>query len=172
MNAGASQPHKHLQVLPYEFNKDYGLFLLTKDNNNLEMVNQLSHSEGIFCKLKVFGFNHVLVKFSEELCRKITYISKDTHLEVGNILLELYDLGLNYLDLKTDPLKITTNYSLMLCDDWMLIVPRKTHEVKLKNGNLNLNSACYTLSLLVKTEELMSEIKSVNICDLLKQLSV
>jgi len=74
--------------------------------------------------------------------------------------------------LKTDPLKITTNYSLMLCDDWMLIVPRKTHEVKLKNGNLNLNSACYTLSFLVKTEELMSEIKSVNICDLLKQLSV
>lgn len=172
MNAGASQPHKHLQALPYEFNKDYGLFLLIKDNENLEVINHIPYSEGLFCKLKVFNFNHILVKFSEELCRNIQTISKDSYLEVGKTLLEIYDLGLNCLELKTDPLKITTNYSFMLCEDWMLIVPRKTHELKLKNGTLNLNSACYTLSFLVRSEELRSEIKLLNICDILTPLSV
>lgn len=172
MNAGASQPHKHLQVLPYEYNKNYGLFLVTKDNRYLENINIITHPEAVFCKIKVFDFNHILVKFSDDLSRTITNISKENSWELGKTVFHLYEMSLNYLELKTDPTKITTNYSFMLNEDWMLIVPRKTHEVKLKNGTLNLNSACYTLSFLVKSEEIMSEIKSLNICDVLKPLSV
>ena len=171
-NAGASQPHKHLQVLPFEHNKEYGIFLLMKNEENLEKLNlEYLKSVGfLFYKIKIFEFNHVFIRFSDDIKAKFRDGNRENRDELGKIIFEVFDFGLIILELKKDPLKITTDYSMLISDEFMIIIPRKNTIVELKNGNLNLNSACFTLGLLVKNNELKNELKSMKIKDIFKSL--
>jgi len=172
INAGASQPHKHLQCIPYEYNKDYGIFLLLKKEQNLTKIESTQKNENFtFYKLNVFVFDHLFVKFSPEFSEKLLLLNKDTSGEFAKVIHEVYNYSISSLGLKNDPEKITKDYSLMLTEEWMLIVPRKTFKLELENGELNLNSACYTLSILVKSEKIREEVKQMKITEIFRRLS-
>ena len=172
-NAGASQPHKHLQAIPYEFNREYGIFLVIKNENNLDKLElNANHVNFTFYKLKIFDFSHLLIKFSDKIKDLFLSLTNENLEIIGKALLVIYFAGLEYLELKTDPIKITNDYSVMLTEEWMFIAPRKTNKVQLEKGFLNLNSACYTLTILVKTESLKEEIKCMEINQIFKRLSV
>jgi len=121
-------------------------------------------------RIKVFDFSHIFIKFSSEIQQKLSKVSKDNCEDVGSDLHSIYISSLQHLNLLTDPVKITKDFSVMVTEDWMLIVPRKTSEVKLQKGSLNLNSACYTLSILVKTVDLLEELKTIKLIDVFKTL--
>lgn len=180
-NSGASQARKHLQCVPFEsmYNKEFGIFELVKEGNNITKVDKVESNSTESSKLCQFEFykinkfsecciEHILVKWphldenaddiilEEDETNKVELIAKLFH--------SVYIDTLKTLGLYTNMEKgIKNDYTLLLTDDWMLIVPRKSHIIQLKSGKLNLNSAAYTLSLLVRSEETKDELKSIDI---------
>lgn len=181
-NSGASQPRKHLQCIPFKsmYNKDFGIFLLISDKENLCEINLNTRDEenedgnarhfSKYFKLyniKVFsesGINHILIKFSETLSYQIKQnITKESLKLHSEIIHCLYNIGLNYLDLLEDEENIIKHYSFLLTSEWMFITPRKTHLVNLTKGTLNINSIGFILSFLIRNPELNEEVKEKNI---------
>lgn len=168
--AGASQLRKHVQTIPLSslFDGSFGIFdLIDKEDNNLIV---LAEEESFkICLIKIFYENnikHSLIKFNKVLSEKLKAPDIDELSNISNVILAVYKNSLNNLSLlnkEEEENKIEKDYSFLMNDKWMLIVPRKSNYVNLKNGKLNLNSASFTLSLLVGSEELLAEMKSLNI---------
>jgi ATP adenylyltransferase/5',5'''-P-1,P-4-tetraphosphate phosphorylase II len=60
---------------------------------------------------------------------------------------------------------IDNHYSVILTTEWLLLIPRKTHEVSLQNGILNINTIGFLLTILIRNEKLLEEVKRVNILE-------
>lgn len=194
-NTGASQPRKHLQSIPYKsmYDQDFGIFLLIKEKDELLCINEEVESRMInsneknidnsdinydlqfsnlfqFCKIKKFAnanINHILIKFSSNLHQKFEKnLDFDNIEEYSTLVFHIYNIGLNYLNLIDDEVEILDqHYSFTLTSEWMLIIPRQTNEVPLQNGTLNINTIGYLLTILVRSENLLEELKSVNILE-------
>jgi len=190
-NSGASQPRKHMQSIPFKsmYNKEFGIFLLINNENELEnitldiesMINSNLNYSGLnyqlntkklfeFCKINKFSnakINHVLVKFSDSFKIKLQNNLNSENIEdYSSLILYVYNLGLNYLNLMDDEVEIIDkHYSVILTTEWLLLIPRKTHEVPLQNGDLNINTIGFLLTVLVRNEKLLEEVKVINILE-------
>jgi ATP adenylyltransferase len=178
--SGASQPRKHIQAIPYKslYNKDFGIFQLIQEDSNLENIeedilgNEIRNKYFTMYYIKQFQeckINHILIKFSNKLSYLLTeLLDYSICVTLSELIHSLYNLGLLHLDLINNQDQalqdnIFNDYSYLLTDEWMLLIPRKGHEVELQTCKLSINSIGFLLTLLVKTEESKEELYSKNI---------
>ncbi|KAM9958073.1 hypothetical protein ACTFIW_013049 [Dictyostelium discoideum] len=190
-NSGASQPHKHVQLLTTPFNYDEphlkcpieSLFLKYKDlpNESIFQIDELPFKTAALyydqSKLKSFE----QLEFIENENENNNSSNNNYHLSK---YFELqYKSLLNHLELNTDNDNNPVNYDLVSTDkeymcklksynfimtkDWMFIVPRSTYQSK----GISINSVGFTGAVLVRKEEELETLKSNGIISILKDVS-
>ncbi|MGP1382661.1 MAG: ATP adenylyltransferase family protein [Thainema sp.] len=152
--AGASQRHKHLQLIP---------FPLMPNGEKLPVaivMQQVEFTNGIGT-LPVFDFQHAIASLPSfsDLCQQ-----SDT--EAGEILETHYHQLLHHL-------RLTANaeppiYNLLITRAWMMVIPRSQEKV---NG-ISLNSLAYAGTLLVKDTAQLEQLKQMRPITLLNQAAV
>lgn len=129
--AGASQPHKHLQLVPYPLVDEIETIPL----NNLILSNK--NKEKIFT-LKSLPYLQTIV-FFEDITEKVPE-------ELGKITLEYYYQLLDKLSINIEDNKPSKNYNLLITKYWMMIIPRSQE----KYESISINSLGFAGALLVK----------------------
>ena len=141
--AGASQPHKHLQIVPFS-ETDIPISPLLKPaklENNMGTIRE-------------FPFLHAF-----------------THLHSGEnpkVTLEKYHTLLRTVGIK--PLENNLQsaaYNLLITRKWMLIVPRKQEEL----AEISINSLGFAGALLVKNQQQMELLKNINPINILTNVA-
>jgi ATP adenylyltransferase len=152
--AGASQRHKHLQLVP---------FPLVPDGINLPIEPaiasvQFNNSIGI---IPEFPFVHAIATFNPDW---INHLS-----EAAIFTLELYfellaTLGLSVGD---NPFQ-SGAYNLLATRNWMMIIPRSQEKFE----GISINSLGFGGTLLVKNSEQLQQLKSYHPLTVLKQVAL
>ena len=155
-----------MQAIPLDsiFNKK-GIFSIIENENGLENLDiengdNIKDEEKLYTpySVKAFEFKHILIKFDSKLTNCFNNLTFVNSPDLSQIIFDIFLNCLNYLEIPYEDNKFKVHYSFLMTKHWMLIVPRKTTDVKLDNGVLNLNSMMYTMSILVKTKEMKEEI--------------
>ncbi|WP_202807019.1 ATP adenylyltransferase family protein [Planktothrix agardhii] len=152
--AGASQRHKHLQLVP---------FPLVPDGINLPIEPaiasvQFNNSIGI---IPEFPFVHAIAAFNSD------WINQPS--EAAIFTLELYfellaKVGLSVGD---NPFQ-SGAYNLLATRNWMMIVPRSQEKFE----GISINSLGFGGTLLVKNSEQLQQLKSYHPLTVLKQVAL
>lgn len=151
--SGASQPHKHLQLVPYPLAKEIETIPIN------DLVLSYKNSQEIVT-LKELPYLHS-IEFFEDIKNKSCE-------ELGQITVEKYHKLLDRLNIKIENNKPSQNYNLLITKDWMMIIPR-TQE---KYQSLSINSLGFAGAFLVKNEELLNLIKESNLLKILAKVGV
>ena len=185
--SGASQPRKHLQAFPYKSfpngDKNFGIFNYINDNNNLDEIifwNDLNKMNelGKFYEIKIFkeeNIKHIIFKFSPKMIELLKDNNKANI--TGEICLYLYevmsqDLGLFIYDKENNNKrsdKISTDFSFIITQEFMLLVKRKEHDIflnekyKEKNEIINLNTIAFFFIIVSRSAEQIEDLKQSNI---------
>jgi ATP adenylyltransferase len=170
-NAGASQPRKHLQCIPFSsmYDREFGIFDLVKNEENLEkkdLVDNISKGLASCYLIKKFlqnGINHILFKFSKDVTNALQILNEENIDIYSDLIFSIYNMSLIELNLIESEENLSTHYSILLTSEWMLVIPRKGHEVKLSKGKLNINSIGFLMTMLIPNSELGEEVKTKNI---------
>ncbi|EGC28455.1 hypothetical protein DICPUDRAFT_44241 [Dictyostelium purpureum] len=189
-NSGASQPHKHVQLLTTPFVAEEphlkcpmeSLFLKYKDQyETIVQIDQLPF------KTAAIYYDPKKIEQFEKL--EFNNNQQNSY-ELSNYLKNQYNSLLNHLDLNNDdsntPSKtinsideIVNNqssmeeqcklksYNFIMTKDWMFIVPRKNYQ---SNG-ISINSVGFTGAVLVRKDEELETLKSKGIISILKDVS-
>ncbi len=147
--AGASQRHKHLQLIPLIAN---GLSLPIAPFIDLESCDQITN----------FAFVHALTP--------ITFSELNIASQPGKILCELYQQLLRKLGVIQDCLpgiKQTIPYNLLITREWMMIVLRSQESFE----SISINSLGFAGFMLVKNPEQMAILKSYGPLKILEQVA-
>jgi sulfate adenylyltransferase (ADP) / ATP adenylyltransferase len=137
--AGASQRHKHLQIVPLPF---------VPDGSPLPLEPSIRKTAGHNPKLP---YRHAIALFNN--------LDFTQPLAVADRLLEHYQDLLATLDLidrsaATEPLRA---YNLLVTRQWMYVVPRSRESF----AGIPINSLGFTGALLVKNQAQLSQLKAV-----------
>ena len=141
--AGASQRHKHLQIVPFS-ETDIPISPLLK-------AAKLENSLGT---IQEFPFLHALTTFN---CG-----------ESAEVTLEKYHTLLKTVGIK--PLENNMQsgaYNLLITRKWMLVVPRKQEEI----DDISINSLGFAGALLVKNSEQMQLLKAIEPINILSKVA-
>ena len=153
--AGASQPHKHLQVVPKvgevsDFPMDRAIAATRKENG-------VDVSE-------ILPFRHAIAKFD---CT--TNISATEQLtQCAQNYLNSYRKLLTHVGINSDNWQGTQTaaYNLLCTRTWMMVVPRSQE----KHADISVNSLGFAGSLLVKTHSKLTELKEIGPMTLLEKV--
>lgn len=105
--SGASQAHKHFQIMPYDKDHRYDIAkLIHKEASRLENL-----ATSFKCSLFNFGHRIGIIPSFE--------INQDYH-QIGETLENIYEELISTLDIDTK----TMSYNLILTESWMLVVKR------------------------------------------------
>jgi ATP adenylyltransferase len=129
--SGASQPHKHLQLVPYPLVDEIETIPL----NNLILSNKNGEK---FFTLKSLPYLQAIAFFEE--------ITEKSPEELGKITLEYYYQLLDKLNINIEDNKPSKNYNLLITKYWMMIIPRSRE----KYESISINSLGFAGALLVK----------------------
>ncbi|MBE9142297.1 ATP adenylyltransferase family protein [Planktothrix mougeotii] len=152
--AGASQRHKHLQLVP---------FPLVPDGLNLPIQPaiasvQFQNSIGI---IPEFPFVHAIASFNPNWIH--------TPLEAAIFTLELYFALLSAVGLSVDDHLFQSGaYNLLATRNWMMIVPRSQEEFE----GISINSLGFAGGLLVRNSQQLQWLKSYHPLTVLKQVGI
>ena len=140
-DAGSSQPHKHLQVVPYsnsltDFPIEKAIALTTDGQSSL-----LPFAHAIACNINTKDPLNLLNTYQQLL----TSVGIDGPYEGEQ----------------------SAPYNLLCTHRWMMIVPR----VQEKYADISVNSLGFAGSLLVKNKEKLAELESIGPIELLKQVA-
>jgi len=142
-DSGASQPHKHLQVLA-----------MNKDDKDMPPVNDIIIKEGqnfergkVF-KISQYKLNHGCILFPED-----KVLTPEDLLNYYNTLLNIVPSG--------------SSYNFICTLKWMLVVPRSKETY---NERVSVNSLGYAGMILVKSKEDIDLIKEVGAESILNSL--
>lgn len=130
--AGASQPHKHLQLIPLPMTA-------CQEQPFSDALNQLK--PGHPNSRTELSFRHSGMQLPEGLF--------DDPARAAEALLNTYNQLREELDIKDDGLQTTSAYNLLITRKWMLMVPRTEESFE----GISFNSLAFVGALLVKTEE-------------------
>lgn len=132
--AGASQPHKHLQVVP----------LPMAPNSNKIPVEKLILSSK--------ASNHITISPHFPFLQAIAFfdlMEEKSTVEMAHILLEYYHQLLEKVGLENSGPKQSGAYNLLMTRKWMFIIPRGEESFK----SISINSLGFAGALLVKNEK-------------------
>ncbi len=149
--AGASQRHKHLQLVPFPF---IPKLPKTPIDKVIETVNYQDNIGQLSC----FNFEHGISKidFQDNNSLKLAQQS----LEKYNYLLKRLNITINS-EGKPEP------YNLLVTREWMMIIPRSQP----KYESISVNSLGFAGALLVKNEEQMKLLKEVKPLTILENVA-
>ncbi|MFM6357643.1 MAG: phosphorylase [Planktothrix sp.] len=152
--AGASQRHKHLQLVP---------FPLVPDGLNLPIEPaiasvQFQNSIGI---IPEFPFVHAIASFNPNWIQ--------TPSEAAIFTLELYFSLLSAVSLSVNDQPLQSGaYNLLATRNWMMIIPRSQEEFE----GISINSLGFAGGLLVRNSEQLQWLKSYHPLTVLKQVGI
>jgi ATP adenylyltransferase len=141
--AGASQPHKHLQIVPFA-ETDIPISPLVKA---VKLENDLG-------TIPEFPFLHAFTKINLGESAEITCKKYHTLLQT---------LGIKPLENH----KQSGAYNLLITREWMLIVPRQFEEFE----SISVNSLGFAGALLVKNQQQMRLLKNISPIKLLSNVA-
>ncbi|BAZ87278.1 ATP adenylyltransferase family protein [Dolichospermum compactum] len=141
--AGASQPHKHLQIIPFA-ETDIPISPLVK-------AAKLDNSLGT---IPEFPFVHAFTNINLGESAEITLKKYHTLLQT---------LGINPIENNIQ----SGAYNLLMTREWMLIVPRQFEEFE----SISVNSLGFAGALLVKNQQQMQLLKNISPINLLKNVA-
>ena len=151
--AGASQPHKHLQLVSLPLTQREPI-PINKALTVLAETDRLQH-------IPVFSFDHCFYRFSgfNSLHSAVALTSRTYHAMLDN-------LGLSIAN-KNDEKRVAQPYNLLLSRDWMMLVPRMVE----KFNGISINALAYAGSFFVRQKEDIDVIKKHGPLRLLQQCS-
>ncbi|WP_292957352.1 DUF4922 domain-containing protein [Neptuniibacter sp. UBA847] len=159
--AGASQQHKHIQLIkaPDSINQLVGL------NPQLEMLNDEVPRE-----LETLPFKHAALALPAGLFDPNK--SEDEAKDAAIQLKHLYDrlrmtLGLDCFT-DSEHSEQLPAYNLLLTQKWMLVVPRSSESY----AGISLNALAFSGSILVKNKDQAEEVKKAGISKILQSVSL
>ena len=141
--AGASQPHKHLQILPFA-ETDIPISPLVK---TAKLENDLG-------TISEFPFVHAFTNINLGESAEITFKKYHTLLQT---------LGIKPLENNIQ----SGAYNLLMTREWMLIVPRKFEEFE----SISVNSLGFAGTLLVKNQQQVQLLKNISPINLLNHVA-
>jgi ATP adenylyltransferase len=142
--AGASQTHKHLQMIPLP---------ITAGGPAIP-INPVIEASGISQKpgtVAAFPFSHALAD--------ITFTKGTSSTKQAKLTLKLYWEMLRFTGMNQNPQKEARQsgpYNLIITRNWMLLIPRTTEFFQ----GISINALGFAGSLLVRNKRQMEEIKS------------
>ncbi len=152
--SGASQPHKHLQIVPLPLTPS-GLQI------PIEPLLKSAQFTDSITTVPELPFIHALAKLDPSW--------SNSPLEAAVTTLELYQSLLSSVGLEAlDDNKQSGAYNLLATREWMLIVPR-SHE---NFDSISVNSLGFAGALLVRNQEQMQVIKEQGPMTILKNVAV
>lgn len=151
--AGASQRHKHLQLVPLPL-------LPTGENIPIETAFTTAMWDGPVGKTSL-PFRHAICRLSwnEQLSPQ----------QAAQISLDAYYTLLNVLDLyRSADRQLIGAYNLLVTRQWMLIVPRRQEQF----GSIPVNSLGFAGTLFVRSQEQFEQLQGISPLNLLKGVAV
>ena len=177
VNAGASQPRKHTQIVPKSsYDPNFGLVKILNDY----VYKNVETKDGFYCGFKDLNECQFKLVNEDELFFYITLnLFKRKHLfciskfssyetEVNFILneafYEAYLTSLGYLELNKENEIIHQDYTMILSREFVFVTPRFTHLVSVNESmTLNLNSLGFMMAMLCKNENELATLKSIDL---------
>ena len=146
--AGASQPHKHLQLAPYPLGDGI-------DRPPVESVLSDAEFTGALGIVPAFPFVHALARLEPGVSPRD--------------LLGTYLALLTAIDLPPAPDGFQSGpYNLLLTHDWMLAVPRSREY----HGRISINAIGYAGGLLVRDEVELEQVREVGPMEILRRVGI
>lgn len=139
--SGASQPHKHLQLIPEFF----------ADNIHNIPFNSLILEHREFdkkVKINTLKYDHRIMYFLPDILSKTTE-------EIAEITTEYYRQILRDLAIENINNKASQDYNLLITQEWIKVIPRSQE----KYESISINSLGFAGALLVRNEEQLQLIK-------------
>lgn len=152
--AGASQRHKHLQLIPLPFLPDIVNLPIDKAIANTTFKNSLG-------TIASFSFHHAITAWDLSLSHSPT--------TAAQTMLQHYHALLNQVGLKIDAhsKKQPGAYNFLATRNWMLIVPRSQESFQ----NISINSLGFAGSLFVRDRTSLELLKELTPLKLLKNVA-
>ncbi|MFM7572699.1 MAG: phosphorylase [Snowella sp.] len=151
--AGASQRHKHLQLVPLPL-VPQGLSLPISPWIPDVCLKQEIHT------IPQFPFVQAIAA-----CPDISSINP---LEIAPILLEKYQQLLDKTDLDPQKSGKPAPYNLLMTREWMMVIPRSKESYK----NISINSLGFAGALLVRNAEQMEQLKQIGPLTFLEKVAI
>ncbi len=158
--AGASQRHKHLQLVPFPFLPNQELLsgsLLPIS----KAIAQVQFNQGLG-RLACFPFKHAIAKLDPS--------AWSNPVVVGQVMLDCYHLLLKQVGFTFSPhdLKQPGAYNLLATREWMMLVPRSQESAY----GISINSLGFVGSLFVKNQAALNLIKEISPIGLLTEVGI
>jgi ATP adenylyltransferase len=152
-DSGASQPHKHIQVLPQPLVPNRTLPLYALIQRHSATVNELA-------RLAEYEFSHCFVKLDS---------TKLSSSESAKYLLEKYLELMKSLEIELNESKEEEriSYNLLMTKEWFFMVKRGAETAE----GLSVNSVGFTGCILVKSQEQFQILKQLGPLTLLKRVA-
>ncbi len=161
--AGSSQPHKHLQVVPYTRS-------LKAFPTESVISEACADQPKDICTAEALEFRHAIAPLKPSSSHPLSQPEKaQQYLRTYRQLLSA--VGINSAAQTNTSLwegEQTAAYNLLCTREWMIIVPRSQE----KYANISVNSLGFAGSLFVKNSESLDALKSIGPMALLKKVSL
>lgn len=158
--AGASQPHKHLQVIPLPFVPDDPMPYARLP---IDPVIQAALPTSGVATVPILPFQHAIAPLQlRSRCDRSQAVKQLQH--VYHALLQACDLAVSDGD---TPAVASGAYNLLATRDWMFLVPRSAEAY----GKIGINSLGFAGALLVKNEKQLAKLKQRQPLELLTQVA-
>jgi ATP adenylyltransferase len=144
--AGASQKHKHLQLVPLPLASE-GLAI------PIEPLLEKAGLRGELCTIPAFSFLHSFVRLAPGIARDAATASKTSFALYGMML---RSVGLNTPE-ASRPIVQSMPYCFLVTRGWMLLVPRTREFFE----GISFNSLAFAGSLFVRTEGELERLKKI-----------
>jgi sulfate adenylyltransferase (ADP) / ATP adenylyltransferase len=151
--AGASQRHKHLQLVPLPL-VPQGLSLPISPWITDVFSNQEIHT------IPQFPFVQAIAACPD--------IWSTNPLEIAPILLEKYQQLIVKTDLNQKKSAKTAPYNLLMTREWMMVIPRSQESYQ----DISINSLGFAGALLVRNPEQMEQVKQIGPLTLLQKVGI
>ncbi len=150
--AGASQRHKHLQLVPFPLIPEL-------PKTPIAPIIKTAQYQDNIAKLPCFNFAHGIAKLSSK--------NNNNILELAQQSLENYHHLLKSLKIAINPEEKPLAYNLLMTREWMMMVKRSQP----KYESISVNSLGFAGALLVKNEAQMKSLKTLKPLTILKQVA-
>ncbi|MEQ8752352.1 MAG: phosphorylase [Coleofasciculus sp. G1-WW12-02] len=150
--AGASQRHKHLQLVPLPLIPEISKL-------PIEPAIASANFQGSIGRIPSFPFVHAITRFDPNWI--------DSPDVAAKAILDAYHRLLDAVGMPHQGIKQSAPYNLLATREWMLLVPRKQEEFE----SISVNSLGFAGALLVRNSQQMQLLKDSGPVTILKQVS-
>lgn len=153
-DAGASQPHKHLQLVPYLSPQEPAIPI----ESLLSSLSESTQAQESIVTIPELPFVHAF-----------TFLRPDQWQfpsQAATVILKRYQTMLRTVGLPIEGAQQSGSYNLLVTRRWMLLIPRSQESF----ASIQVNSLGFSGALLVRTKEQMQQLKEMQPFTLLTQV--